>query len=90
MSWPWPPAPGTITRCRRPRSIGYAARCFRAATNLARLWRAEGRFVEARNVLEPVRDRFTDGLDTPDLVAASALLASLKESDASPPPEPGK
>jgi predicted ATPase len=49
----------------------------RAATGLARLWRDEGRPDEARDLLAPVYGWFTEGLDTPDLVEAKALLASL-------------
>jgi hypothetical protein len=33
----------------------------RAATALARLWCKQGRGVEARNLLEPLYDCFTDG-----------------------------
>jgi predicted ATPase len=49
----------------------------RAATGLVRLWRDEGRPDEARDLLAPVYGWFTEGLDTPDLVEAKALLASL-------------
>jgi predicted ATPase len=49
----------------------------RAATGLARLWRDDGRPDEARDLLAPVYGWFTEGLDTPDLVEAKALLASL-------------
>jgi predicted ATPase len=46
----------------------------RAATSLARLWRDEGRRDEARSLLAPVYEWFTEGLDTPDLQEAKALL----------------
>jgi class 3 adenylate cyclase len=49
----------------------------RAATGLVRLWRDEGRPYEARDLLAPIYGWFTEGLDTPDLVEAKALLASL-------------
>jgi len=49
----------------------------RAATSLARLWQKPGRSHEARAVLQPVYDWFTEGFDTPDLVDAKALLRSL-------------
>jgi predicted ATPase len=49
----------------------------RAAVSLARLWGEEGRFEEARSLLVPVYGWFTEGLDTPDLVEAKALLDSL-------------
>jgi class 3 adenylate cyclase/tetratricopeptide (TPR) repeat protein len=56
----------------------------RGAVSLARLWREQGRRVEARAALEPIYESFTEGLDTPDLMAARNLLVSLKESDAPP------
>ncbi|MCC2663138.1 MAG: hypothetical protein K0S35_1060, partial [Geminicoccaceae bacterium] len=46
----------------------------RAATSLARLWRGRGRWSEARDVLTLAYGRFTEGLDTPDLIEARALL----------------
>jgi len=49
----------------------------RAATSLARLWQKQGRSHEARAVLQPVYDWFTEGFDTPDLIDAKALLRSL-------------
>ncbi|ESZ21432.1 hypothetical protein X737_04670 [Mesorhizobium sp. L48C026A00] len=42
----------------------------RAALSLAKLWRDLGRHAEAREVLAPFYGWFTEGLDTPDLVAA--------------------
>jgi len=47
----------------------------RAATSLARLYRRQGQAGPARRALAPVYRRFTEGLGTPDLVAARALLA---------------
>ena len=49
----------------------------RGATALARLWRDEGKRTEARNLLAPVYDWFTEGLDTPVLMEAKALLDAL-------------
>ena len=49
----------------------------RAATNLAGLWRDEGRTDEARELLAPVYDWFTEGFDTADLKDAKALLDEL-------------
>jgi predicted ATPase len=46
----------------------------RAATSLAKHWRAEGRYVEANFLLQPVYSWFTEGFDTPDLQYAQALL----------------
>jgi len=49
----------------------------RAATSLARLWRDEGKRVEARNLLAPIYGWFTEGFDTRDLIEAKALLDEL-------------
>jgi predicted ATPase len=49
----------------------------RAATSLARLWRARGGDAEARDLLAPVHAWFAEGLDTPDLRDAGALLEEL-------------
>ena len=49
----------------------------RAALNLARLWRDQGKPAEAQNVLAPIYDWFTEGFDTPDLRDAKALLDGL-------------
>ena len=49
----------------------------RAATSLARLWQSQGKTAEARAVLAPVYDWFTEGSDTTDLKDAKALLEEL-------------
>jgi predicted ATPase len=49
----------------------------RAATSLARLWQQQGRRQEARDLLAPVYDWFTEGFDTRDLKDAKALLEEL-------------
>jgi predicted ATPase len=49
----------------------------RAATSLARLWREQGRRREARELLAPVYNWFTEGFDTQDLKDAKALLDQL-------------
>jgi predicted ATPase len=49
----------------------------RAATSLARMWRDQGRSKEARELLAPVYDRFTEGFETADLKASRALLDEL-------------
>jgi predicted ATPase/DNA-binding winged helix-turn-helix (wHTH) protein len=46
----------------------------RTALSLARLRVSQGRLDEARQLLAPVHDRFTEGLDTPALRASRALL----------------
>jgi DNA-binding winged helix-turn-helix (wHTH) protein len=49
----------------------------RSATTLARLLSEGGQREEARSILAPVYDRFTEEFETPDLRDARALLASL-------------
>ena len=49
----------------------------RAATSLARLWGDQGRRDEARELLSPIHDWFTEDTDTPDLKDAMALLKEL-------------
>jgi predicted ATPase len=49
----------------------------RAATSLARLLRKHGLIAEARDVLAPVYNWFTEGFDTADLKDAKALLEEL-------------
>jgi predicted ATPase/DNA-binding winged helix-turn-helix (wHTH) protein len=49
----------------------------RAATSLARLYQSQQRPAPGRSVLEPVLATFTEGLDSPDVVSAAALLHSL-------------
>ena len=49
----------------------------RAAMSLARLWRDQGKILEARELLAPVYGWFTEGFDTRDLKEAKALLAEL-------------
>jgi class 3 adenylate cyclase/tetratricopeptide (TPR) repeat protein len=49
----------------------------RAATALARLWREQGKIVEARDLLAPIYGWFTEGFDTVDSKAANALLDEL-------------
>jgi predicted ATPase len=61
-----------IARSRQAKSLE-----LRAARTLAGLWAASGRDAEARELLAPVYASFTEGLDTPDLGSARALLARL-------------
>src|SRR5262249_37839067 len=49
----------------------------RAATSLARLWRAEGRRDDARRLLGDVYAWFTEGFETGDLRDARAVLGEL-------------
>jgi class 3 adenylate cyclase/predicted ATPase len=65
------------------RAIGMAraqnAKSFelRASTSLARLWRHQGKRAEARDLLDPVYNWFTEGFGTKDLQEAKSLLAEL-------------
>jgi predicted ATPase len=49
----------------------------RAAMSMARLWRDQGKRNEARDLLTPVYNSFTEGFDTLDLKEAKALLEML-------------
>jgi predicted ATPase len=51
----------------------------RAPMSMARLWRDEGKRDEARDLLTPVYNWFTEGLDTRDLKEARALLDELAQ-----------
>jgi predicted ATPase len=46
----------------------------RAAISLARMWRDQDRTKEARQLLAPVYDRFTEGFETADLKIAKSFL----------------
>jgi hypothetical protein len=50
----------------------------RTSTSLARLWQSQGRRKEARDLLAPAYNWFTEGFDTKDLKDARALLADLR------------
>ncbi len=52
----------------------------RAATSLARHLRNQGRPADAIAWLRPVYDRFTEGFDTADLIAAKQLLDELSDA----------
>jgi predicted ATPase len=49
----------------------------RASMSLARLWRDQGKVQQARELLAPVYQWFTEGFDTRDLKEAKALLDEL-------------
>jgi predicted ATPase len=49
----------------------------RAAMSMARLWRDQGKRLQARELLAPVYGWFTEGFDTRDLKEARALLEGL-------------
>jgi len=49
----------------------------RAAMSMARLWRDQGKWQQARDLLVPVYGWFTEGFDTRDLKEAKVLLHTL-------------
>ena len=49
----------------------------RASMSLVRLWRDQGKVNEARELLAPVYEWFTEGFETRDLKEAKALLKKL-------------
>ena len=73
------PRPASGARWRWPGSRGARWLELRAAVSLARLWQAQGRRDEARELLAGIYGWFTEGFDTVDLVEAKALLAELAE-----------
>ncbi|MCK1284272.1 AAA family ATPase [Bradyrhizobium sp. 44] len=56
----------------------------RAATNYARLWQTRERRREGRELLRQTYCQFTEGLDTPDLREAKALLDEMDVNGAAP------
>ena len=52
----------------------------RAVMSLARLWSARDRRAEARSLLTPVYDWFTEGLDMTDLQEARELARTLSDA----------
>ena len=59
------------------RQQGALAWELRSALSLARLWQREGRHAAARDLLQAVHGRFTEGFSTPDLVSVRRLLDEL-------------
>jgi predicted ATPase len=57
--------------------LGASSWRLRAGIDLARLWQAQSRTLEAKSMLQPVFAVFTDGLETRDLVTAAKVLAEL-------------
>ena len=62
------------------RAIGAATFELRIATDLATHWIASGRRPKALRLLTPIYQKFTEGFETPDLVAASRLLQQARAS----------
>ena len=55
----------------------------RAATGLSRMLVNSGRNAEARHLLQPIHDWFTEGFDWPELLSAKSILADLDSTSAS-------
>ena len=68
-----------MLHCRSSSEPGSTAKLWelRATASLVRLCRDGGRRTEARDLLAPVYDWFTEGFDTADLKEAKALLDAL-------------
>jgi predicted ATPase len=49
----------------------------RAAMSMARLWRDQGKWQQARELLAPIYGWFTEGFDTRDLKDAKTLLVEM-------------
>ncbi len=52
----------------------------RAATSLARLWLKQGRHAEAKSLLIPLSQSFSEQLITPDLKAAQRVICELTQA----------
>jgi predicted ATPase len=61
-----------ITRRQSAKSLE-----LRAATSLSRLWQQRGKKTQAQDKLAEIYGWFTEGLDTPDLKEAKALLEEI-------------
>jgi class 3 adenylate cyclase/predicted ATPase len=77
-----PPDPaGAEARFQKAREVARRQQAksyeLRATTSLARLWRNQGKAAEARAALGEIYTWFTEGLETPDLKDARALLTQL-------------
>ena len=59
------------------RDQGARSWSLRAAIDLAELWRDRGNLGQAREILGPVLDGFTEGYGTTDVKTARALLESM-------------
>jgi predicted ATPase len=61
-----------VARCQQAKSFE-----LRAALSLSRLWRQQDKHQQARDLLAPIYNWFTEGFDTVDLQEAKALLEEL-------------
>jgi ATP/maltotriose-dependent transcriptional regulator MalT len=51
----------------------------RTALDLAQVWRSQGKADQARALLKPIFDWFTEGFDSVDLISARILLGTLEK-----------
>jgi predicted ATPase len=65
------------------RSQGVKSFELRSAMSLARLWQKQGKHQAALELLSPVYEWFTEGLDTGDLEETDSLLKALGETETS-------
>jgi predicted ATPase len=73
---------GAVERCYQEalslaRQLGAKVSELRAGVALGRFWQRQGKVAAAHAQLAALYDWFSEGLDTPDLQEASALLAEL-------------
>jgi len=69
------------TAIRVARSQGAVWWELRATVDLCRLWNSQGRERDARERLQPVYARFSEGQSTPDLREAATLLSKPRAAD---------
>ncbi|MDM0025289.1 ATP-binding protein [Variovorax saccharolyticus] len=66
-----------VETSRQHEALAWRLRC---ATSLAAAWMKDGRLDDARDLLEPVYEGFSEGFDTHDLQAARRLLEAMSGS----------
>jgi predicted ATPase/DNA-binding winged helix-turn-helix (wHTH) protein len=71
-----------LDEARRQEALSWE---LRAATSLARSLSHQGRTADATACLRPIYDRFTEGFDTADLIAAKQLLDEPRDRSKPPP-----
>ncbi|MDM0000734.1 winged helix-turn-helix domain-containing protein [Variovorax sp. J22P240] len=64
-----------VETSRQHDALAWRLRC---ATGLAGVWMKDGRLEDARSLLRPVYEGFSEGFDTRDLRAASRLLEAMR------------
>jgi predicted ATPase len=67
-----------LKMARRQRALSWE---LRSGIDLAKLWHGEGKTGDARALLLPIYNRFSEGFETADLRAAKALLEDLSRGE---------